>query len=177
MTVSRRAFLDLGLVAAATAALPDAAQAQAAAMGPQPGDVFVAVDDPAHTIIRADALIPGHAPIVAWPMDATTSQVRDAARFNQILLLRLPSPDAPKLLAFSAICTHAGCLVSGWLPETERLLCPCHRSTYDPANDGAVLIGPAPVPLPSLPVGTRDGQVVVAGAFSARPGARVSRTM
>jgi Rieske Fe-S protein len=65
-------------------------------------------------------------------------------------------PEAGRLLAFSAICTHQGCPVG--VGEGE-LLCPCHQSRYDLAT-GEVLGGPAPRPLPEVPVEVRDGRVV-----------------
>ncbi len=51
--------------------------------------------------------------------------------------------------AFSAICTHLGCIVT-WVPEKTEFLCPCHGGRY--ASDGKVLAGPPPKPLPSIPV-------------------------
>lgn len=44
--------------------------------------------------------------------------------------------------ALSPICTHLGCTVE---TEGDRLVCPCHGSTYD--RTGAVLRGPAEEPL------------------------------
>jgi cytochrome b6-f complex iron-sulfur subunit len=49
-----------------------------------------------------------------------------------------------KVHALSLVCTHLGCLVS-WVPTEGEFHCPCHGSRYD-AN-GAVLQGPAPLPL------------------------------
>jgi cytochrome b6-f complex iron-sulfur subunit len=46
--------------------------------------------------------------------------------------------------ALSLVCTHLGCLVN-WVPDQGEFHCPCHGSRYD-AN-GAVLQGPAPLPL------------------------------
>ena len=45
--------------------------------------------------------------------------------------------------AFTAICTHAGCTVSGF--SNNRMVCPCHGSEYD--LGGSVVVGPAPAPL------------------------------
>lgn len=47
--------------------------------------------------------------------------------------------------AFSAICTHLGCLVR-WDSSTRKFLCPCHAATFD--ADGSVVSGPPPAPLP-----------------------------
>jgi ubiquinol-cytochrome c reductase iron-sulfur subunit len=92
--------------------------------------------------------------------------------------LRLPEQRAdwaPQgILAYSKICTHAGCAVSMFRyplfsPKTPRpaLVCPCHYSTFDPAAGGKVLFGPAGRPLPQLPV-TVDGEGALraAGSFS-----------
>ena len=68
-------------------------------------------------------------------------------------------PSAGKAVAFSAICTHMGCTVA---PAGNQLHCPCHGSQYD-AFTGAVIKGPAPKPLPAVPVHVAGGDVV-AGA-------------
>lgn len=53
-------------------------------------------------------------------------------------------PVAGTYKAFSAVCTHQGCLVSEVKPS--GILCNCHGSTYS-IKDGSVLAGPAPAPL------------------------------
>jgi thiosulfate dehydrogenase [quinone] large subunit len=62
------------------------------------------------------------------------------------------------LSALSAVCTHAGCDVE-W--NGGRLICPCHRSTFDPRT-GDPQRGPATMPLPVLTVVERDGKVFLA---------------
>jgi quinol---cytochrome c reductase iron-sulfur subunit len=77
--------------------------------------------------------------------------------------LRLPSSlegyDARGILAYSRICTHAGCAITLYRaplfqPDEPRpaLVCPCHYSTFDPATGGTVTFGPAGRNLPLLPV-------------------------
>ena len=51
--------------------------------------------------------------------------------------------------AFSAICTHLGCIVK-WDPATQKILCPCHAGVF--GADGRVLSGPPPRPLPEYEV-------------------------
>ncbi|HJP89639.1 MAG TPA: Rieske 2Fe-2S domain-containing protein [Candidatus Limnocylindrales bacterium] len=54
-------------------------------------------------------------------------------------------------VAFDAVCTHAGCTVE-WDKRDHVLFCPCHDAIFDAENDAAVLDGPAPAPLTSLPI-------------------------
>jgi quinol---cytochrome c reductase iron-sulfur subunit len=77
--------------------------------------------------------------------------------------LRLPPElhgyDAAGIVAYSGICTHAGCAISMYRaplfqPDEPRpgLVCPCHYSTFDPTDGGSVLFGPAGRRLPMLPI-------------------------
>ncbi|MDA8359645.1 MAG: Rieske (2Fe-2S) protein [Actinomycetota bacterium] len=55
-------------------------------------------------------------------------------------------------VAYSKVCTHLGCPVGLYERELELLVCPCHQSMFD-VRDGAVpQFGPAPRPLPQLPL-------------------------
>jgi Rieske Fe-S protein len=49
--------------------------------------------------------------------------------------------------AFSAVCTHAGCVVDQ--VKNGKILCPCHPGVFNIA-DGTVTSGPPPAPLPPL---------------------------
>lgn len=69
----------------------------------------------------------------------------------------MAQPREGQVVAFSAICTHQGCVVAA-NPETYD--CPCHGSRYDAAT-GAVLGGPAPEPLTQLSVEVANGAVVM----------------
>ena len=66
---------------------------------------------------------------------------------------------ASGIVAYSKICTHAGCAISLYrtplfkpLEPKPALVCPCHYSTFDPATGGTVLFGPAGRKLPMLPL-------------------------
>lgn len=73
---------------------------------------------------------------------------------------------ADGLVAYSAICTHLACAVYAQLSDEGRIACPCHGSQFDPNDGAAVVGGPAPRPLPSLPIDVNgDGTVVVSGGF------------
>jgi ubiquinol-cytochrome c reductase iron-sulfur subunit len=86
------------------------------------------------------------------------------------------APDG--LLAYSKICTHAGCAVSEYryplydpTAPGPALVCPCHYSTFSVTDGGNQIFGPAGRALPQLPLEVDgDGNLVAAGDFSGRPG-------
>jgi ubiquinol-cytochrome c reductase iron-sulfur subunit len=55
-------------------------------------------------------------------------------------------------VAYSKICTHAGCPASLYEQQTSRLLCPCHQSQFDVLQDAKPVFGPATRSLPKLPL-------------------------
>jgi len=59
-------------------------------------------------------------------------------------------------VAYSKICTHAGCPVSLYEQETSRILCPCHQSQFDVTQGAKPVFGPATRALPQLPIGLDD---------------------
>jgi ubiquinol-cytochrome c reductase iron-sulfur subunit len=61
------------------------------------------------------------------------------------------------VVAFSAICTHAGCPAKLYNVESHQLVCPCHQSTFDVLEGCKPVFGPAPRSLPQLPL-TTDAQ-------------------
>jgi len=64
-------------------------------------------------------------------------------------------------VAFSKICTHAGCPVSLYEQETSKILCPCHQSQFDITQDAKPVFGPATRSLPQLPITVdQDGYLV-----------------
>ena len=82
---------------------------------------------------------------------------------------------APRgIVAYSKVCTHAGCAVALYrkprFPAAEpspALVCPCHYSTFDPAKGAAVTFGPAGRPLPQLPLAIDSkGELRAAGNLS-----------
>jgi Rieske Fe-S protein len=62
-----------------------------------------------------------------------------------------------EFVAYSAVCTHAGCTVAY---KDSQLACPCHGSIFDPANGAEVVSGPAQTPLPEIPVEVRNGEIL-----------------
>lgn len=66
------------------------------------------------------------------------------------------------LVAYSKICTHAGCPVGLYRARVGELLCPCHQSTFGVYRGAIPLSGPAGRPLPQLPLGVDDEGYLVA---------------
>lgn len=90
---------------------------------------------------------------------------------NLIELVHLPGNANPSIVAYSAICTHLGCSVLAQLNKDGNIACPCHGSIYDPARGAVVVRGPAPRPLPGLPIAIdSSGAVTAAGTFDAPVG-------
>lgn len=119
-------------------------------------------------------------PMMAYPFDPKKTIIRNDSRLNKIVLLRLSEDDLdPKtkaraaggVIAYSAICTHQACDAKTWLSKEKALVCYCHSSKFLLLEDGVVTSGPALRPLPSIPLALDGDQLVIAGAFSAPPGA------
>jgi ubiquinol-cytochrome c reductase iron-sulfur subunit len=71
------------------------------------------------------------------------------------------------IVAYSKICTHVGCPAALYEQTTQRILCPCHQSTFDAARGAQVIFGPAPRPLPQLPITTNaQGYLVAQSDFT-----------
>jgi len=65
---------------------------------------------------------------------------------------------ANEVKAFSAICTHLGCIID-WSKEKQEFICPCHAAVFD--VNGQVVSGPPPRPLPAHQVNVVNGRVFV----------------
>ena len=71
----------------------------------------------------------------------------------------ITQPKAGTFLAFTAVCTHAGCTVNS--VSAGVISCPCHGSTFS-ATDGSVEGGPAPSPLASVAIKVSGDSIVAA---------------
>jgi Rieske Fe-S protein len=186
---TRRAFITTAL---ATGACLTAAPGPAAAEEDQPGkderpqkaDLLV-VSEGEHEgeIIKPEDLKPGGPPVRAWPKDPKTSVVRDGSRLNEVLVVRLDPAElddetrarsADGIVAYSGVCTHAGCPVTAWLKAAEGdkdvFKCLCHNSEFDPRQGAQVVFGPAPRRLAALPLAMSDGSLTVAAKFVRKVG-------
>lgn len=113
--------------------------------------------------------------VTAWP-DGSIGVERAA-----VLVMRLSEqPVEPTnlawvvgeaVVAYSKICTHAGCPVALYRERDNSLFCPCHQSTFDVRRGAVPTFGPAARPLPQLPLGVDDdGALVALGDFTDQAG-------
>ncbi len=152
---------------------------------PQSGDQLVeAESDPGTRPLKPDDIALQDI-VLAWAFDPRKKIPRDGSRLNMILLMRFDpaslgdaehesAPDG--IVAYSAVCTHQQCWATDWLKSTQVLQCPCHQSQYDLRHGAKVVGGPAPRPLPALPLRLSDGMLSVAGPFTSRVGGEQQKT-
>ena len=181
-SATRRGFLaSVSVLAldAAAGALATPALAQPESERPQEGDLLVALDSEKPLPLKPSDIPTGGPPVLAWPMEPAGKLVRNGSRLNKVLLLRLDPATlkgvtqdraAAGVVAYSAICPHAGCEVTVWVDGQKIFECSCHYSHYNPRDAAAVIDGPATRALPALPLKIVDGQLAVAKSFTSRPG-------
>lgn len=184
--VSRRGVL-LGGAAATGAVLGGALIIPAASLGPKPGDRIGSSPWRRGTRVVSEAgeqLTPAQVGVgtfvTGFPEGADRRELG-----SPVVLVRLDEGDldlpadrsgwdAEGVLAFSKICTHAGCTINlyrypSFPPQSPgpALVCPCHYSTFDPATGGNRIFGPAGRSLPQLPLGLDGaGKLIAGGEFS-----------
>lgn len=76
---------------------------------------------------------------------------------HQILLFR---ENEKTVHAFSAVCTHQGCIVGVSEDPSENFICPCHASNFDKTT-GEAVAGPAQLPLTRHLTEITDGWIFV----------------
>jgi ubiquinol-cytochrome c reductase iron-sulfur subunit len=176
--LSRRKVLIRALGVAA-GALGVAAVFPIRSLGPSPGRALLEtpwrrgkrlITDDGRPVLAADVPLDGL--VTVFPEGAPGSAD------GQAVLVRVPdgalspgpgredwAPDG--LIAYSKICTHAGCPVGLYQAKTHQLLCPCHQSAFDVLREAKPVFGPAAAPLPQLPLRIdADGYLVADGDFS-----------
>jgi ubiquinol-cytochrome c reductase iron-sulfur subunit len=180
--ITRRSFLSKALVfGVAVFALSQVVLL--GALGPWPGDSLRTtgwrkgrrlVDSEGEPVTR-DALASGGF-LVAFPEGAEHAEGAD----SQIVLLHFVNGEFTPLpgretwspedfVAYSRVCTHAGCSVAQYADVDQLLLCPCHQSTFDVLNGAAPTSGPAGRPLPQLPLAIDDEGVLYAQSDFTEP--------
>jgi len=187
----RRSFLGR-MLAGALGALGLAALFPIRSLGPSPGRTLfttawrpgkrLVTDD--GSFVRLDELAVGGV-LTVFPEGFTDKDKAD----SQTLLIRV-EPDRlhekegragwtkDGHIAYSKVCTHAGCPVGLYQTQTGHLLCPCHQSTFDALNAAKPIFGPATRSLPQLPldvdsqgylIATADYDEAIGPAFWERP--------
>jgi ubiquinol-cytochrome c reductase iron-sulfur subunit len=174
---TRRRLL-VGMLSAALAGLGAALAIPVLSLGPAPGAELFATAwrngrrlvDGQGVPIRADDL-PVDSLVTVFPEGAV-----DEAD-SQALLIRVTPEllrlDAERLaqapngyVAYSKICTHAGCPVGLYRATERKLICPCHQSTFDVLAGATPVYGPAARALPQLPIRLEpDGTFTALGDF------------
>ncbi len=120
--------------------------------------------------IRADDL-PVEGIVTAFPegfagsADGQTLLIRVAPGLLRLAQDRMAwAPEG--YVAYSKLCTHAGCAVGLYRAAEHRLICPCHQSTFDVLDGAQPVFGPASRPLPQLPIQLQpDGTFIALGDF------------
>jgi ubiquinol-cytochrome c reductase iron-sulfur subunit len=175
--ISRRRFLTR-LLGGAGGILAAALVLPAFSLGPQPGtDLF-------RTAWRRGMRLVDVANRPVRPADLVADSVRTVfpegfvgRPDSQTLLIKVSPSDlalpngrdawAPEgCVAYSKVCTHAGCPVGLYRAKEHLLLCPCHQSTFDVLRGATPIFGPAARPLPQLPMEVdAEGYLVAMGDF------------
>ena len=187
---TRRMLLLTALATAAHAAVPPPVAADEDPPGsderPHKADALVFSEGELEgQVIKPQDLKPGGPPVRAWPKDPKTSVIRRASRLNEVMVVRLDPSElddetrahaADGIVAYSAICSHAGCQVTGWVKgaagDKDVCKCFCHNSEFDPRQSAQVVFGPAPRRLAALPLVIADGALTVAAPFVGKVGAQ-----
>jgi ubiquinol-cytochrome c reductase iron-sulfur subunit len=161
--IKRRTFLGRALLAA-LGALGVAAVFPIRSLGPGPGtSLFRTSWRRGSRVIASDGTavtvrdVPVGGILTVFPeghigeADAQTVLLRlQPGTFTQLPGREDWSPEG--FLAFSKICTHAGCPVGLFEHATSQLFCPCHQSVFDVLEGCKPISGPATRPLPQLPL-------------------------
>jgi ubiquinol-cytochrome c reductase iron-sulfur subunit len=161
--ISRRKLITR-MLGAAVGALGIAALFPIASLGPRPGSALFrtkwrkgsrVVNEQGKPVKVGDLEVGGV--ITVFPeghLDAADSQTV-LIRLGRTSVTTRPGREtwAPEgYVAYSKVCTHAGCPVGLYQQSIERLLCPCHQSTFEVRTGATPVFGPATRSLPQLPI-------------------------
>ena len=161
--VTRRKML-VRLLAGAGTTLGAALAIPALSLGPRPGQsLFGTKWTPGARVVDRDnnPIRPNELPVegvvTVFPEDFVGSGDSQTVLIKVAPGLLDPSAQradwAPQgCIAYSKICTHAGCPIGLYRAEAHQLLCPCHQSTFDVLRGAEPVFGPAARPLPQLPL-------------------------
>ena len=181
----RRRFL-IGALLAAVGTVGASLLALVPSLGPSPGNTLrrtrwangVRLVTGDGQPVRPDEVAAGGIANI-WPENGINHER------SSVLLVRLQQPPRPPtntdwvvedLVAYSKVCTHAGCPVALYRERDNALFCPCHQSTFDPGRGAIPTFGPAARALPQLPLGVDDnGHLIALGDFQEQVGPALPR--
>ena len=161
--IGRRRFLSR-LLGGAIAALGVALIFPIRSLGPNPGSSLQRTAwRPGLRVVRSDGTPIKVDDVGVGGVETVFPEGAIGDASSQVLLIR--ADDKPVVtrrgreewspagyVAFSKVCTHAGCPVGLYQQRTNQLLCPCHQSLFDVGTGARPVFGPAPRSLPQLPL-------------------------
>jgi ubiquinol-cytochrome c reductase iron-sulfur subunit len=174
---TRRTFL-VRMLLGALGGLAAALAIPALSLGPAPGrELFSTSWGPGRRLVDIDGVPVRAADLEIGSMATVFPEGDVGSAQAQTLLIRVP-PDALRLspdrlatapdgyVAYSKVCTHAGCPVGLYRASEHMLICPCHQSTFDVLEGATPVFGPAGRALPQLPIEiAEDGTFTALGDF------------
>jgi ubiquinol-cytochrome c reductase iron-sulfur subunit len=136
----------------------------------RPGSYVVDIDG--KRIHQADLEVGGALTIFPQGFEGSSVSQTMLVRAERTDIVTMPGRESwgPKgYLAYSKMCTHAGCPVGLYQQLTQQLLCPCHQSLFDVKTGANPVFGPAPRALPQLPLMIDSAGFLVAQAGFDQP--------
>jgi rieske iron-sulfur protein len=141
---------------------------------PKKHDTFVFTKGPnkGKTVMVADVVL-NAPPVMVLAVDPATGKPRQdegSTDHASVLLYRVAPELVPQdmrndtvdgIMAYSAVCTHQGCLITGWEAGKKLFECPCHDGLFDPMQEGDNVGGPKSRTLPHVPVISAEGKLEV----------------
>ncbi len=144
-----RAALALGVVSAATLLLWGLRSNSQPTPTPQPTSSMNLAAAANNPVVQSSQPTTNTQLIAnASSIPSDQSLIYNDPSLGPIILIHL---DNGTFVAYSAICTHAGCQVQ-FDPSLKDIVCPCHGAVYDPYHNAEVIGGPAPYPLQNIPI-------------------------
>lgn len=181
--LKRRSVLQGAVGLSVALAIPCIVEANKPAnkMRPQAGDIL------AHRFgeMKGQPLLPKQVPTgaelsQAAALDPESGILRDGSRLNGINVVRVEPafideqttafalPDG--IVAYSSVCTHQGCDLTQWLPDSRTFKCYCHYSEFNAGEFGKPIHGPAKRRLAILPLKLEDERIIITSPFVGKVG-------